>query len=377
MDNAQNRTRAKICHLTSGHRALDSRIFHKEAKTLSEKGYRVTLIAQHDQAEVRDGVKIVPLPTPRGRFQRMILGPFRIARLAVREGADLYHFHDPDLVFTGLLLKLLGKRVVYDVHEDYPKQVLSKEWIRPGILRVLVAKLFNLVEKGSARAYDSIVAATPDISRNFPAYKTTVVRNFPILSLMDQADGFEKKTDGKPVVIYAGGLSRVRGTKELIASMGFLDGAVKLHLLGPWMSESFKDECQATAGYEHVEYMGSVPLAEVYRHLRMADVGVAVLYPIKNYLTSLPIKAYEYMYSGLPMIMSNFPMWMDMFAQCAVFADPYDPEDIADNIRYLLENPEEAGTIAANGTAMTQDECNWEKESENLTDLYEAVLNRG
>jgi glycosyltransferase involved in cell wall biosynthesis len=298
-----------------------------------------------------------------------------LARLAVREDADLYHFHDPDVIFTGLLLKLLGRKVVYDVHEDYPKQILSKDWIRPSILRKVISKVFNFVEKFSAGIYDSVVVATPDISSNFPSRKTTIVRNYPVLSLMEHQDSTaEKEANSPPIVIYAGGLSRVRGTRELITSMGVLAGAVRLYLLGPWLSESFRKECQETPGYEYTEYIGSLPLQEVYQYMRMADVGMAVLYPIKNYLTSLPIKAYEYMYTGLPMIMSDFPLWKEVFGQCAVFVDPHDPEDIADKIRYLLNNPKQADKMVEIGRGLTKNEYNWEKESNSLEELYGDIL---
>jgi hypothetical protein len=63
--------RAKVCILSSVHPALDTRIFYKEAKTLAQAGYEVTLIAQHDKSETVNGVRIIALPSPKNRFQRI------------------------------------------------------------------------------------------------------------------------------------------------------------------------------------------------------------------------------------------------------------------------------------------------------------------
>jgi len=106
--------------LTTVHVPFDGRIFHKEAKSLARAGYDVVLIARHTKAETIDGVRIVPVPEPRSRFRRMTSVTWKLYRQAVREDADVYHFHDPELMIVGLLLKVRGKKVVWDVHEHYP-----------------------------------------------------------------------------------------------------------------------------------------------------------------------------------------------------------------------------------------------------------------
>ena len=119
----------KIRHVTTVHAVDDPRIFHKECRSLAARGYDVGLIVYHERAEVIDGVRVVPLDRSRGRLDRMSRAAWRAYRTAAAERADIYHLHDPELLWVGALLKLGGRRVIYDVHEDVPKQILSKHWI--------------------------------------------------------------------------------------------------------------------------------------------------------------------------------------------------------------------------------------------------------
>jgi len=100
----------KICHITTVHPPFDVRIFHKECKTLVKAGYEVFLIAQHDKEEIVDEVEIIPLPRVKSRLKRMVILPAKTFLKALRLKADIYHFHDPELLPIGVLLKLINKK---------------------------------------------------------------------------------------------------------------------------------------------------------------------------------------------------------------------------------------------------------------------------
>ena len=130
----------KVCILTSVHPPFDTRMFHKEAKSLVRAGYTLTLVAQHDKEEIVDGIRIIPLPKPKNRFERMTKTVWKLFMLALKEKADVYHFHDLELIPVGLFLKVFCRRVIYDIHEDYITSIDQKEYL-PVVIRKILANL--------------------------------------------------------------------------------------------------------------------------------------------------------------------------------------------------------------------------------------------
>ena len=363
---------AKVCILTTVHTPFDTRIFHKEAKTLVQAGYNVTLIAQYSKNEIVDGIKIIALHKPKNRFMRIFGLTWRVFYLGLRQRADIYHFHDPELILVGIVLKLLRKKVIYDVHEDVPKQILNKEWIGNVIIRKIAVSVMNIIEQTGAFLFNRIVVATHDIAKKFPMEKTVILRNFPILQLIDNTTPANYKKN-KPVIIYAGGLTKVRGIKEIVQAMEYIGERAELWLLGKWESEDFRYECENLKGWNNTKYFGFVSLNEVFQYMKIADIGLCLLHPIKNYITGLPVKAFEYMACSLPMAISNFNYWQEVFEKCALFANPYDPKDIADRIIYLLNNSNKTRELGDRGRKLIEEKYSWEAESKKLIMLYDSL----
>src|SRR5262245_18997932 len=176
MHDLQPADQVRIVHLTSVHAADDTRIFWKECLSLAEAGYRVSLVVPEERAGRRqaNAVEIVAVKRRSGRFARMLASTFGVAAAGLRQRAAIYHFHDPELIPAGLALRLLGKRVIYDVHEDVPRRILFKSWI-PRNLRRPVAGFASAFEWIAGRALSGIVAATPTIAARFPASRTALV----------------------------------------------------------------------------------------------------------------------------------------------------------------------------------------------------------
>jgi len=378
----------KVCILSTVHSPFDTRIFHKQAKTLVQAGYDVTLIVQHDKSEVVDGVKIIALSKPRNRSTRIFGLTWRAFRLALRQKADIYHFHDPELLLVGMLLKLLTRRhVVYDVHENVRKQILNKTWLFPWIRKPL-SWTYVLIERACLLFIDGIIIAEDSYIENYQGRKNAVaLRNYPILTYLEPREDVGKTNRGAGhsfKVIYVGGLTRLRGALELVEAMRIMkaDGyeEVRLDLIGPISSPELKRELDAVICQHDLEGYVSIPgpilHEQVHEILSQSQVGMAVLHPDPNYVDSLPTKLFEYMAAGLPVIASNFPLWKEIVErnECGLTVNPLDPREIAKAIEYLLAHPEEAQRMGENGRRAVLEKYNWEREAKKLLTLYEELL---
>lgn len=363
----------KICHISTVHSAFDDRIFYKECVSLAQHGYDVSLVVQHDKNETVDGVKIQPLPKFDNRNERFIKGSVLAYKKAKATKSKIYHFHDPELIIIGILLKISGKKVIYDVHENVFKQIKSKTWIKNIVIRKIVAFIYKLVESFGVLFFDKIVTVIPEIANEFPQKKSVVIRNLPILKLV--TSNVEKELNNtKTTIVYAGGLTRNRGLKETILSLEKVETPVEFLIMGEWSDNDYYEECKQLNGWNKVNYIGKVKLEEVYKKLATADIGMALLYPEENYLRSLPVKAFEYMACNLPIIMSDFPYWVNTFTKGALFVNPFDDDAIFDKLNLLINNKELREQIGEEGKKFVFQNYSWEKEAEKLIKLYKDLI---
>lgn len=370
----------KIAHLTSAHAALDQRIFHKEAVTLAESGHDVVVVAATgaEDTTVR-GVRIHPVKIGASRWQRMTGTTLAVLRAALAEHADVYHFHDPELIPVGVLLKAMGKRVIYDVHEDVPAQVLSKAWIRPW-LRAPVAKAVGALEGLGARLFDGIIVANPPHRWRFPQSKTEAVRNLPVLE--EFAEITAAPYAARPrAVVYVGDLTYVRGTKEMVQAIALLPEELeaKLWLAGRFSDPGLEEACRTVPGWPQVEFLGWQSRSQVAALLTGARVGLVLVHPVPHYQANYPVKLFEYMAAGLPVVASDLPNCRQIVeeAGCGLVVDPLDPKEIADAVRWLLENPDRAEEMGRRGRSAVEDRYNWRREGQTLVRYYERFRDNG
>ncbi|MFC7685331.1 glycosyltransferase family 4 protein [Ureibacillus sp. GCM10028918] len=364
----------KVCHLTSVHPHTDTRIYVKECCTLAENGFKVTLIAPNAPNEIINGVHIVGVDKIEGnRLKRMTQTTDVVYKKALEINADIYHFHDPELIPVGSKLKKKGKIVVYDVHEDVPRQILSKSWI-PKFLRTSIAKLFERYESKASQKFDAIITATMHIEKRFKNYnkETYSINNFPSLKEMEFSF---KNSDKIDAVCYVGGITKVRGAFEIIEMLGNVNQKrdLKLHLAGP-IDQKISEELLNHTNWSYVEYKGVLDRKDVKEVLSLSKIGLVTLHPIINYLDALPVKMFEYMAAGIPVIASDFPLWRQIIkkANCGVLVNPLNPTQIAEAVHELLNDEQKAKTMGENGRYAVEQEYNWEKESLKLVQLYKS-----
>ncbi len=356
-------------HLSIRHPPFDTRIFHKECKILKKEGYQVYLVVPHEKDEERDGINIVSLKKADDKFYKVFRNIPEALSKCFEINSDIYHFHDPELIPIGLILKMKRKKVIYDAHEDHPKDVFEKLWSMP--LKIIAYIYFSILEKLASIFFDNIVAATPHIASKYPDKKTILLRNFPILELIDKSKKVKVKSDNL-ILIYQGGITKLRGVKQIIEALEIVEEKVEILMFGKW-EVGFEEECKELLGWQKTRHLGVVRQEDLYGYGKSADIGIINYLPSPNNDDALPNKPFEYMACNLPIIMSDFPLWKEMFKDCALFSNPKNPDEIADNIRTLAENPKLRQEMGKKGRALVEKEYNWEKESKKLISMYKEM----
>ncbi|TNF49911.1 MAG: glycosyltransferase [Bacteroidetes bacterium] len=369
--------------MSSAHPDKDVRIFFKECVSLANNFHpagfdvEVHLILSGVEERTDQNVRIHSVEHHGGsRLKRMWSTVNNVYRKAIELDGDIYHFHDPELLRIALKLKRAGKKVIYDVHEDVPKQIMDKHWI-PKWFRGFVSNMYGLFENKRANKLNGIVTVTPLIEERFQKVNENVqmVANYPLLSETNKINDLivPKK---KNQICYVGGLFPTRGVKELIQALEFTDA--QLILAGTFSPASFENEVKKLKGWSKVSYLGQIERDQIAEVLKSSVAGIVTLHPTRSYKESLPIKMFEYMSAGIPMVASNFEYWKEIIdsSECGVCADPLNPKDIAGKIQDLLSDPEKSNRLGGNGLKAFHEKYNWNAEEKKLFTLYEKLIHQ-
>ena len=366
-------SKVKITHLTSVHPRYDTRIFVKECLSLTKvQDYSVSLIVADSLGdEEKQGVQIYDVGKLKGRINRMFKTTQKVFEKAKELDSDIYHFHDPELIPVGIKLKGLGKKVVFDIHEDVPKQILAKPYLSMLSKKVL-SLLYALYEKRMCKAFDSLVVPTPLMQEYFSKInpRTVEVRNYPIPEelLLDQPWESRKNS-----LCHIGSLAKARGVSEMIRSLSF--SCLTLELGGDFRPKKLEEELRALDAWKYVNYHGYLSRAGVKKVLSMSKVGLVTLHPTKSYMEAIPVKMFEYMAAGIPIIASDFPFYRELLEgyDCAVFVDPLDPKEIALGCQGLLEDECQAEKMGEIGKQAVVEKFNWSHEEKKLYAMYKEL----
>jgi glycosyltransferase involved in cell wall biosynthesis len=363
----------RICHFSSVHRDADIRIYHKECGALAAQGHEVHLVISASRSyRGANGVQVHALE-PFSRLKRMTVGGWRAYHKARQLDADIYHFHDPELLPYGYALALAGKSVVYDVHEDVPADIQSKEWI-PRALRNSVAGIYKVVENLICKRLSAVVAATPHIAKRYAGLGVEVctVNNYPLKQEFRSIPGRRKS----PQLCYVGGVDEIRGVNQMVDAAS--KASVPLVIAGRFPSDSSLDCAKQLSGWPNVDYKGEVARDEVGVILSESSIGLVLFHPLPNHINAQPNKLFEYMSAGLPVVASDFPLWRDIIYRvgCGVCVDPLSPDAIAAAVSELMQDPEKLQEMGKNGREAVEQIYNWEVEQNTLIHLYNSLDSR-
>lgn len=362
-----------VCHITTIHPWDDTRIFQKQCITAADAGYRVTLLVGNGPTKTDKGVEIIGVEwKAKSRLVRFKRAAKALYEAASRVDADIFEFHDPEFLPYAEKLVRAGKRVIYDAHEDVPRQILGKYYI-PKPARKIVSKRFERLENKVVPQLSGLFTATTHIRDRFLSMNKNAVdlHNYPNLVELGQPAPFDQKPRE---ICYIGRLTNIRGAREMVIAMEGLD--IKLNIGGDFSPESLHEEVKKYDGWENVNYHGFLERTKVKDVLDRSRLGLVVLHPTINYVDALPVKMFEYMAAGIPVISSNIPLWQGIVdeAGCGLCVDPLNTIEIRRAIETLVDDEHHSIEMGINGRKAVEEKYNWDAEKAKMFELYETVL---
>ncbi len=317
----------KIAHLTSAHPRYDTRVFKKECCSLAEVGYKVFLVVADGKGfELNTNIEIIDVGYYASRFKRMVYATYEIYKVALQLDAKIYHFHDPELLLVGLMLKKNGKKVIFDMHENTDLQIMSKLWI-PKFLRRSIAFLYHYLEIYVIKKLDAVIVPQNEMKNRFSKYnRIEVVANYPSRTV---ADDF-KNVKNKYGLIYAGSITEARGVfnmLDLICSLSKINEKYILTLAGS-VDSKLLAKLKNHPGWSNVKFLGLISEDSLYLEYAKNSIGLILFNNVGQYYMSNALKLFEYMQNGMFVIMPNFGNWLDfnMENKAGLCLDPLDFE---------------------------------------------------
>ena len=366
----------RVCHMTSAHESTDIRIFQKECVSLAQtRKFDVYLVSKGSSREEKN-VHVIGLGTSSGRIMRMFTFSKKVYKEALSIDADIYHFHDPELLPYARKLKKKGKIVFFDSHEDTSQQIMIKEYI-PKALRKIISKLYYNYETKICMEIDGVIFPCP-VNGRHPfagrANKQIYINNYPIIE-----QEYNEKNVNKAKSCYVGSLSEKRGVTTLLEAYKKFNDVATLVIAGKFETEEYKCFLDKNGLLESVDYRGICNREQVNQIYKESIIGISNLHNVGQYpkLDTFPTKVYEYMSQGLAVIVSDYPYSRKVIEKEKVgfCADPENPEDIARVVRILLSDRNNLLRMGKRGAELVKNYFNWYKEYEKLEFLYNETLN--
>jgi glycosyltransferase involved in cell wall biosynthesis len=358
-------------------------------------GHELHVIAMRDVGEraqeAVEGVQVhrFPFSVVRGSRSRYVFqyaifllgATAMLLWLHLRRRFDVIHVHSlPDFqVFCAVLEKLIGARIVLDLHEAMPELLSARFHLRTDSLLVKTVKAVELI---SCLFADRVIVVNESmqerlVAEGIPCGKIGIVMNSPPVEALT-ATGLERKARelglvGFRAIVYVGGINRERDLETLIRATAALppERRVKLVIIGHG-DANYREHLLTVAadlGLKELKILKRVSHTEAFSYMSLSEVG-PITYE-SNPLTQLTMssKALEYVAAGKPLVISDLAASRRVFGDAALYYRAADPEDLARQLSRLLAEPELVENLTARAKSVLE-KCRWNVMVERLVDLY-------
>lgn len=361
----------RVCHLAYTFYESDNRVL-RYAESLASRGDSVDVISlRRPGTPARAELNGVRIHRIQHRFVnerhawayllKIVIFAFRSAAyLSARHLAkpyDVVHVHNvPDfLVFAAVIPKLLGARVVLDIHDIVPELYSGKFGVRE---LSPVPKILLKVERASSRFADHVIVANhlwqkKLVQRSVSSEKCTTLMNYADTTLFRPTTPAQDKVE-RFVMLYHGTLNRHQGLDIAVDAFSKVTRqmpSARLHIYGEGPAKPGLEEQVARLGLTGVvKMMSPVPLSEIAKIVAAANVGIVPKRADGFGNEAFSTKVLEFMACRVPVILSRTKVDDYYFRDGLVrFFQPGNADDLAVQMRWAMEHPVELDQLSAAG----------------------------
>ena len=378
----------RICIITSIHPDYDARVF-RHARAVAEAGYDVDLICpwKPPVVQIPSNLRIIPFERVTNRLVRPALIVARILPRLVAKRYDLYHFHDLDLLPLMTMVKLSTRRqVIYDCHENYEQEMLTRSYRIPPWSRRGLAWAVKWTERVAAGVLREVVIVTPQQKPTFPApwFHTTLVRNFAELGLEEgRVDDLATRPDAcistASQYVSNGALLFLEVAREVVKRRPHVQFyAIDRFGTDLPLREQVLARVRDSGLAANFSLLPNVSPPAIMTLLNRATIGLSINLPTPKQVGALPIKLVEYMAAGLPVVASDLPNIRQVAEEAGniLLASPGDAKSFADHICTLVDNRPLGVILGQRGLQAFRERLNWELEMEKMLKMYQRLLEK-
>ena len=361
----------KISHLTTVHTRYDTRIFKKQCISLSNI-HEVSLIVADGKGNERvDDINIIDAGKKNSKVKRALLSTTQVFKIAKNMNQDVYHIHDPELMWVGYILKLIyNKKVIFDSHEDVPRDIKEKKWINK-YLRSIIGFIYVFIEKIFLKKYSAIITSTDYILERMLKINiySFSIKNYPIID--NNREIHIEKFNNEIVFCYIGSISEQRGIFEMLELALRIN--CKLHLAGTFTDSKTMRRAKQHDGWNNVIYHGYVDKIQMESIYSESSCGLLLLHEIETFMTSLPVKIFEYMDFGLPILSCGRHDYNNIIKKthCGVVSST-SIDDIVNKAEIMINDKGDLMKMSINGIKNVSN-YSWLSEESKLINIYRGL----
>lgn len=383
--NKSTKPSLKIVHITSMHDWNDDRIYQRACVGLARMGHEVHLVAMKmkdsDQESFTQMGVTIHLVNKRAGVKRRWHTSKEVMRKAALLKAEVYQFHDPDLLpHMSYLLRLSPKPViVYDIHENYAGRF--QNWGLPAFL----GRWFRSYEKRAINKISGYTVVSASMKELFKGVvpPVEITRNSTdIERLRDIQLPARNAAPETQVVITSGTHSHARNclqTVQALPELKQLGYTPTFQFVGRYIQgieHELQSQANADQTAEQLQLDGMAPWEENFQRIATAYCGCVFYADNPNNRVGIPNRLFEYMFCGIPVIVSNFPELKGVVedAQCGVVVNSEDPKEIAKGLAALLKDPSAAAAMGKRGKEAMEHTYGYHVDLQRLEAFYLQLL---